>query len=80
MLMMTWTHETPCPLCETPVIWTMAAPEYLEVLTELSGDPDKSGWTVDCLCAGCGGNLLVVLNRQEGGLCMELRAGNQQEG
>ena len=43
MLVMTWTHETPCPLCETPVVWTMTDREYRELRADLVGDPEKAG-------------------------------------
>ena len=79
MLQMTWTHETPCPLCETPVVWTMTDREYCEVRAELHGDPEKAGWVVECCCAGCDGALLVMFRAQDGGLCMTSMIGNQED-
>ena len=78
MLMMTWTHEIPCPLCETPVVWTMTDREYCDVREELRLDPEKAGWIANCRCAGCDGALLVMLRAQDGGLCMTSTIGTQE--
>ena len=65
MLQMTWTHETPCPLCGTAVVWTMTGREHSEVKAQLDRDPERGTWRAECSCGGCKGGLLGLLRAQE---------------